>query len=361
MVRNNFYVLIDNHFEDTTIVSNPTGWVNYWSGLMTDIAADAASVNRVLVDLYNEPDSHGFTWTSVRAGLLMRPAALAKPARTGLPASSSTASAWQAGPVHALLLACGCVVGPSLGKLARALRDCCSAAGATVPAGCGGHLQGQPQHADHGGGLRPAGLPGHQLRGRLCDGPRPDQGVRPCPAQAARCCWSLTCPAVGAGPRQHGRAVRGGPHPAGAPKRKQLRSSLLRVQGLEVAEENLLRSSCPAEGCCALRRYGLSDPNDFFTSVASSPFQGNMLVGPHVYPPSITTATNVRPCWSHPCIPETRQMRPCCGTLRHVLCAPGIDGLGARCAQLLPKGPGESMVGGSLPPSRLRWHRPAHL
>ena len=66
MVRNNFYVLIDNHFEDTTIVTNPEQWVSYWKGLMTDVAADPVSVNRVLVDLYNEPDSHAFTWTTVR-------------------------------------------------------------------------------------------------------------------------------------------------------------------------------------------------------------------------------------------------------------------------------------------------------
>ena len=43
-----------------------------------------------------------------------------------------------------------------------------------------------------------------------------------------------------------------------------------------------------------MRRYGLSDPNPFFTNLSSAPFQGNMMVGPHVYPPSITNAQVVR-------------------------------------------------------------------
>ena len=72
MVRNNFYVLIDNHFEDTTITTAPDQWVSYWTGLITDIVKDPASTGRVLVDLYNEPDSHGLTWETVRPCLPAR-------------------------------------------------------------------------------------------------------------------------------------------------------------------------------------------------------------------------------------------------------------------------------------------------
>ena len=50
-------------------------------------------------------------------------------------------------------------------------------------------------------------------------------------------------------------------------------------------------------------RYGLSDPNSFFTSVLSSPFADNVLLGPHVYPPSITSATQAwSACWSSHCM-----------------------------------------------------------
>ena len=65
LVRNDFYVIIDNHFEDTTITSSPSQWVTNWSGIMADIIKDAPSTARVLVDLYNEPDAHGFTWSTV--------------------------------------------------------------------------------------------------------------------------------------------------------------------------------------------------------------------------------------------------------------------------------------------------------
>ena len=69
MVRNNFYVILDNHFEDTTIGTNPPQWLDYWAGLMTDVTKDTVSTARVLVDLYNEPDAHGFTWSTVRLAL----------------------------------------------------------------------------------------------------------------------------------------------------------------------------------------------------------------------------------------------------------------------------------------------------
>ena len=59
-VRNNFYVLIDNHLNlDSTAIDNPTNWVALWKQLMTDVVADEASAQRVMVDILNEPDSRG--------------------------------------------------------------------------------------------------------------------------------------------------------------------------------------------------------------------------------------------------------------------------------------------------------------
>ena len=64
LVRNNFYVLIDDHSEDPS-VQNPSQWVQYYTQLMTDITADVPSRNRVMVDILNEPDHAGLGWTQV--------------------------------------------------------------------------------------------------------------------------------------------------------------------------------------------------------------------------------------------------------------------------------------------------------
>lgn len=65
LVRNNFYVLIDDHSEDPTVKNDPNTWVTYWAQLMTDIQADPTSRNRVMVDPLNEPDHASLKWDQV--------------------------------------------------------------------------------------------------------------------------------------------------------------------------------------------------------------------------------------------------------------------------------------------------------
>ena len=59
------YIIIDNHSQDPTVKTNPTQWVSYYKQLLTDIAADTPSVNRVIVDIINEPDHTGYAWDKV--------------------------------------------------------------------------------------------------------------------------------------------------------------------------------------------------------------------------------------------------------------------------------------------------------
>ncbi len=65
-VRNNFYVIIDDHSEDPTVQTDPTQWVQYWVQLMTDVTSDTQSQQMVMADLINEPDHAGFNWDQVR-------------------------------------------------------------------------------------------------------------------------------------------------------------------------------------------------------------------------------------------------------------------------------------------------------
>jgi hypothetical protein len=37
-----------------------------------------------------------------------------------------------------------------------------------------------------------------------------------------------------------------------------------------------------------IQRYGLSDPNPFFTELAARPYLNRVALGPHCYPPSVT-------------------------------------------------------------------------
>lgn len=70
LVRNNFYVLIDDHSEDPTVQNDANLWVTYYTQLMTDITKDVPSRNRVMVDVLNEPDHAGLNWSQVWIGLL---------------------------------------------------------------------------------------------------------------------------------------------------------------------------------------------------------------------------------------------------------------------------------------------------
>ncbi len=43
-----------------------------------------------------------------------------------------------------------------------------------------------------------------------------------------------------------------------------------------------------------IQQYGLSDPNTFFQTLLTKPYLNNVGISPHVYPPSVTYATQVR-------------------------------------------------------------------
>ena len=64
-VRNNFYVIIDDHSEDPTFQTSPSEWVQYYVQLMTDVTSDTKSQQMVLVDILNEPDHASLNWDQV--------------------------------------------------------------------------------------------------------------------------------------------------------------------------------------------------------------------------------------------------------------------------------------------------------
>ena len=43
-----------------------------------------------------------------------------------------------------------------------------------------------------------------------------------------------------------------------------------------------------------IQQYGLSDPNPFFQTLLTKPYLNNVGISPHIYPPSVTYATQVR-------------------------------------------------------------------
>lgn len=60
--RNGFYVLIDDHTEDSTVLNGTNQWVQDWVKLVTAISQDPISKSMLMVDLLNEPDSKGIRW-----------------------------------------------------------------------------------------------------------------------------------------------------------------------------------------------------------------------------------------------------------------------------------------------------------
>lgn len=58
------FVLIDDHYEDTTYEQNPTQWINDWKQIATLFKSNPL----VGYDLLNEPDSHGITWEGTSGG-----------------------------------------------------------------------------------------------------------------------------------------------------------------------------------------------------------------------------------------------------------------------------------------------------
>ena len=47
-------------------------------------------------------------------------------------------------------------------------------------------------------------------------------------------------------------------------------------------------------GVC-VQDYGLSDAGTFFGALKDKPYLGNVVISPHVYPPSVSFAKAVRP------------------------------------------------------------------
>ena len=60
---------------------------------------------------------------------------------------------------------------------------------------------------------------------------------------------------------------------------------------------------------------GLSDPNPFFTDLLQKPYLSQVIIGPHVYPPSISLAQDETQVW--PC------MQPACPTYL-LVCLVGV-------------------------------------
>ncbi|KAK9787370.1 hypothetical protein WJX73_004527 [Symbiochloris irregularis] len=64
LARNNFYMLIDDHSEDNTW-QDQTTWENQYAQLLTDIAMDEPTAQRVIVDILNEPDHAKLVWSQL--------------------------------------------------------------------------------------------------------------------------------------------------------------------------------------------------------------------------------------------------------------------------------------------------------
>jgi hypothetical protein len=62
--RNGFYVLIDDHTEDQTVLNGTSQWVQYWVNLVTAISQDPISQKMLMIDILNEPDSKGIRWAA---------------------------------------------------------------------------------------------------------------------------------------------------------------------------------------------------------------------------------------------------------------------------------------------------------
>ena len=62
-VQNGFYVLVDNHSEDHTVVEGADDWAQKWAQLVSDIMAKDGAKGRVFADILNEPDQVGGRWS----------------------------------------------------------------------------------------------------------------------------------------------------------------------------------------------------------------------------------------------------------------------------------------------------------
>jgi hypothetical protein len=62
LTHNGFYVLIDDHTEDPTVVNSKSQFVSDWVDLVTRLSADPITAQMLMVDILNEPDARGWGW-----------------------------------------------------------------------------------------------------------------------------------------------------------------------------------------------------------------------------------------------------------------------------------------------------------
>ena len=62
----------------------------------------------------------------------------------------------------------------------------------------------------------------------------------------------------------------------------------------------------------SLQRYGLSDATSFFQQLSGKPYVGNVVISPHIYPPTVSFATSVSSiAWPQYSLkPKTQNLKP---------------------------------------------------
>ncbi|GAX78958.1 hypothetical protein CEUSTIGMA_g6398.t1 [Chlamydomonas eustigma] len=70
LAHNGFYVIIDDHTEDPTVINSQSQFITNWVDIVTRISQDAVASQQLIVDILNEPDSRGWGW-DVMSGLYL--------------------------------------------------------------------------------------------------------------------------------------------------------------------------------------------------------------------------------------------------------------------------------------------------
>ena len=65
LANNGFYVLLDNQFNlDTTVLDDYQQWLQWWPSLVQTVSQDTVAASMLMIDILNEPDCQGLTWTA---------------------------------------------------------------------------------------------------------------------------------------------------------------------------------------------------------------------------------------------------------------------------------------------------------
>ena len=62
LALNGFYVIIDVHNEDPTVVDSKTEFLTKWVDIVTRLSQDPITREHLIVDILNEPDGRGWGW-----------------------------------------------------------------------------------------------------------------------------------------------------------------------------------------------------------------------------------------------------------------------------------------------------------